>query len=194
MKLLIYVTVFFVLASCNNSANQPNHGKESKRISYLADLMKKTGFLKLPISCNILKADFKANYTTEGNSIDSLFFESGNIEVCGFLPDTSNYYGILYYQIGDLSYPKLMTIDKQGFVIDKKELCLDVCGPPVDVDSSINRFEIDKDLTIKLFYYCHGKVQTEDEKQLMVKVQEQKKGIGNITKKGKIKLTISTTK
>jgi hypothetical protein len=194
MKLITYLTVFFVLTSCSDAVNQTKLRLESKRIEYLSDLIEKVGFLNLPISYDILKADFESKYTTKSNSIDTLFFESENVHVCGFLPDTSSYYCILYYQIGDLVYPKLLTIDKHGLIIDKKDLCLDVCGAPVEVDSSINRFEIDKDLNIKSYFYCHGKVQTNDENPKIVEVQEQEQGLGNISKKGKIKLIVNKIK
>jgi hypothetical protein len=188
MKSITCLTIFFILTSCNSATNLTKPGLESQRIAYLTDLIKKVGFLKLPISYDIEKADFESKYTTKENSIDTLFFKSANEIVCGFLPDTSRYYCILYYQIGDLDYPNLLTIDKRGAIIDRKGLCLNVCGPPVEVDSSINRFEIDKSLNIKSFFYCHGKVETNDSIPKQLEVSEKIDGTGNITKDGKIKL------
>jgi hypothetical protein len=194
MKHFAYLTILFVISSCVENTNKnSNSQKESElrndsfnKIEYVKQLVKKVGLIELPYSFDILNDQIDSEYVIKSNSADTLFFEIGNVHISGILPDTLNFYCFLYITIGDLAYPKLLTIDKKGIIIDRKSLCLGVCGAPIDVDSSINRITIDKELKIKSYYYCKGTVETNDSIPKNIEINERIEGVGIISKNGKI--------
>ena len=181
------------MSCAQRSTNQDKRLVENEtglRKRYLKELIQKVGILELPFSHDILNDGIESKYVIRENSLDTLFFENGNVQICGVLPDTSSYYCFLYYAIGDIAYPRLLTIDKEGKEIDRQNISLGVCGAPIDVDTSINRFEIDKNMNIKSYYKCHGTVDTNDSITKTAVINELEEGTGMITRDGKIELQV----
>ncbi len=81
-----------------------------------------------------------------------------------YLPDTSNYYGIIYYGVGDYFYPYLKTFDKQGNVISDQALVdaggVDEClRASSEVVLNKEGFEI---TCVKVFPFCEGELSSCD--------------------------------
>lgn len=187
-SILPYLFFSLVFIGCqSNSTKEPDM---VKRKEYILELIRKVGFIKLPFEHDILNPDFESKYYTNNTSLDTVFFGKTSAQISGFLPDTSNYFCVLLFQTGDLVYPYLLTIDKSGNAIDTADLCLNVCGAPVDIDSSVNRFEIDKDLRITSYYYCHGKVYINDSISKSVEINDKLEANGQIKGDGKIEFKV----
>ena len=87
-------------------------------------------------------------YYIDKKSPDKLFFDAAHEQIIGVLPDTSNFFGVLYFEPGDDLYPSLITLDKNGFKIDDKRLCYFDC-PDVDcsVDSCFSFLDFQQGMT-----------------------------------------------
>src|SRR5688572_3134579 len=101
-----------ILTSCGQQSNK----QELSKAEHLRTLIKKIGFQKLPYTYDLSKSITNAKYSVDMNSMDTIFFDSGSFG--GVLPDTTNFYCILFYQAGDSMYPFLSTFDKKGNIID----------------------------------------------------------------------------
>ena len=119
--------------------------------------------------------------------MDTLFFDSGSLG--GVLPDTTSFYCILYYQVGDSLYPFLTTIDKDGNVIDNAPIGIGHCrGLLIDIESCVDQVTINRDLSIELFYKVVGSADTNDSIPKTVRICNQILGTGRVTKEGKIEI------
>lgn len=189
LMLFIYFTL-----SCqtDNSDSTASDFKQDavNELDVVKSMIGRVGFLELPYSQNILSENIDSKWEIYPESMDTLVFGKGTIIVAGALPDTSTYYCFLYYLIGDLQYPHLITLDKQGNLIDDLNISLGICGLPVVADTSINEFTISKELQITSNFRCKGKVYTEDSMERTEDVDMQKEAIGQISKRGKIYFTI----
>jgi hypothetical protein len=66
---------------------------------------------------------------TDSNSPDTLFYKGAYSIACyGLLPDTSMFYGVIWLEPADLEYPVITTYDKNGEIIDEREINIGYCG------------------------------------------------------------------
>ncbi len=183
LKYPIYITVFVFYACVKKNTDTNAH-----RLEYIRALVKKVGFQSLPYSYDLMESKINTKFTVDIHSMDTLFFDSGAFG--GVLPDTTNYFAFLYYQTGDSLYPFLTTIDKNGNVIDTKNIGIGACrGLLIDIDSCIDRVTIRKNLEIELLYKMHGSTESNDSIPSIIKICNQIVGRGKITNEGRILLT-----
>lgn len=125
------------------------------------------------------------------NSVDTLFIRG--TAVGGVLPDTSNFYSILYYQTGDLIYPFISTFDKQGNLIDEENIGIGYCGGlTIDLDTCVDRVTINQRLEIESFYKAIGTA--EDSTGQELKICNSITGKGTIKADGQIEILKSELK
>jgi len=186
MRSLVLVTLM-LLAACG----QKDSNQEVDKVEHLKNLMHKIGFVKLPFTYDIARSKIESTYSVDHNSPDTLFFDSGQFQ--GVLPDTTNFYCILYYQSGDSLYPFLTTIDKSGNVIDTQNIGIGYCGGlPTGVDHCIDQVTIGEDMSLHLLYHATG-TRTDDSTHQTTKICNKILGTGAITGKGKIEITKTET-
>jgi hypothetical protein len=94
----------------------------------IPNIIKESGFIKLPLVFNADIDNLKLNYRVNHKSNDTLLLEGIISGIIGFLPDTTNYYAFLYYTIGDMLYPTIRTMDKNWQKIDDKKICTYGCA------------------------------------------------------------------
>jgi len=186
MKYWTIITLIFTTA-CGQKINN----SEARRLEQARALIKKIGFQQLPFSYDMAKLNLDSRHSVDRNSNDTLFFDDFNGTVGGVLPDTSDYFGFIYYKVGDSIYPFLVTVDKKGKIVDRQGIGIGNCNGllTVDVDSCLDRVTINKELQIALLYKLRGSVQTKDSIPKTVKLCNQIIGSGRITKNGKIEIT-----
>jgi hypothetical protein len=158
-----------------------------EKTTHLKNLISKIGFIKLPLTYDIAGSKIGSTYSINGNSMDTLFFRSGQLG--GVLPDTANFYCILHYQVGDSIYPFLTTIDKSANVIDKQNIGIGYCGGlMIDVDECTDQVTIHEDMSLDLLYKATGTVD-DDSTQQTVRICNEIVGKGKISELGKIEIT-----
>lgn len=124
------------------------------------------------------------------HSPDTLFFDDFNGSIGGLLPDTSNYFGFIYYKVGDSTYPFLLTVDKQGKIIDRQSIGLGLCGGlAVDIESCIDSVSINEKLEIEMLYKMTGTVETNDSVPKEIKICNWISAEGKVNIQGKIEIT-----
>jgi hypothetical protein len=92
MGSIIFLLTLPLHLSCQN---QIKNSVPSKR-QQLIQIIKKAGFLKLPLSFEVLKNGLKDKYLVDHKGLDSLVFNRDIYRICGFLPDTSLYYAVVF--------------------------------------------------------------------------------------------------
>lgn len=181
------------LASCNSNRLTTKNSQEIK-LEQIRNAIKKSGFIKLPLIFDAnFESSLKINYRVEINGNDSLIFDSDIRSIVGFLPDTSNYYAFLFHTVGDMLYPTIMTIDKNGKKLDRQIICAAGCAghAAVDVTSCYDSVWISKDLKIKSMSKVIGTVETNDSIPKIVNICNVRKVDGFIDNSGKIRLNSS---
>jgi len=186
---LLIILFFIGLISCNSSKQTVKEPQEIK-LEQIRNVIQKTGFVILPLifDANIdgtLKSDYKVDF----KSNDSLIFESDIWSIVGFLPDTTDYFAFLFYTVGDMLYPTIMTIDKKGNKIDRQIICAAGCAghTVLEVSSCYDSVWISKDLKIKSISKVIGTVITEDSIPQTLNICNMRQLTGFIDKNGKIK-------
>lgn len=140
---------FFILFACVQ--NQKKYAIPTKK-SQLIQVIKKVGFLKLPLSFEVLPDGLDVKYVIDPSGSDSLIKSLGIFRICGFLPDTSFYYSVIYnYPCSAYPCPQLMTINKEGNIISTEEIdahpgCIDT---PIESTTCYDSVWIDEDLKIR---------------------------------------------
>ena len=181
------ILILLIFSHCG----QKKANSTSDRIEYIRALIKKVGIKELPYNYDMVKRNIHSKYSVDRNSMDTLFFDDLNGSIEGVLPDTSNYFGFIYYKIGDSIYPWLVTIDGQGKIIDRQQIGIGACGGlAIDVDSCVDRVSINKDLQIDMLYKMRGSADTNDSIPRAVKICNRIFGKGKITKEGKIEIIL----
>lgn len=180
-----------VLLLLFTTCSQPNKNSESIRLQHARTLLKKIGFQPLPFSYDMAKQNPNVRHRVDRNSNDTLFFDDVNGSVGGVLPDTSRYFGFIYYKLGDSHYPYLVTVNKKGKIIDRQSIGIGACGGlTIDVDSCVDEVTISTNLELELRYKVIGtaEAQTSDSTVQTVKVCNTIVGRGQITEDGKIEI------
>jgi hypothetical protein len=74
---------------------------------------------------------------TDSESADTLFYKQAFSIACyGLLPDTTDYYGIIWLAPADLNYPVITTYNKKGEIIDESGIQIGYCGSDCGYDCS----------------------------------------------------------
>jgi hypothetical protein len=161
-----YILGILLLALSICSCFQTNQIKSESgmlRLNHIRHIIKISGFVKLPLRFDTQNV-LVSNYLIDLKGADSLIFNSIDRNFIGFLPDTTNYYACLFYEIGDILYPYIMTISKQGAIIDRQSICAGQCidHVPVDVISCYDSVSLNKELNIKSVNKIIGTVEIID--------------------------------
>lgn len=189
-KFISLTFCFVVFYSCVETTEK----QYDIKVYQIRDVIKKSGFIKLPLEFDAMNENYlKRNYEVDFKGNDSLLFDSDVWEIIGFLPDTSNYYAFLFYSVGDMLYPTVVTMDKNGNKIDRNVICAGGCAghAAVDIINCYDSVLITKDLNIRSISKLIGTVETEDSTLKIVDICNMRKTEGFIDKTGKIKLTDS---
>jgi hypothetical protein len=150
MRPLIVLLICGFLSCCSSKIANI----DSSKCDNLRILVKKVGFQSLPYKHDLSKDSDFYKYRINPKSNDTLFFSEGNGLLIGVLPDTTSYFGILYYKIGDALCPSLRTFDKNGKLISDRSISFGICaGCDCECDSCSDSITITKDLDIKMFNY-----------------------------------------
>jgi hypothetical protein len=187
---LLIILIFIGLISCNFSKKTLTDQQQVKS-EQIHKVIQKTGFVELPliIDANI-SSSLKSVYEVDFKSNDSLIFDSDMWSIVGFLPDTTDYFAVLFQTVGDMLYPTIMTMDKKGNKIDKQIICVAGCAglAAVDITSCYDSVWISRDFKIKSISKVLGTVETEDSTKKIIKICNMRILDGLIEKNGKIRL------
>lgn len=157
--------------------------KETNRGRQLRHLIKRIGVQELSYQYDLVKGPGQGVYQSDPGSTDTLFFY-GDL-IAGVLPDTSEYFGIIHYQVGDMLYPFVSTFEKSGNLIARKRIGVGACGGlTIDIDTCVDQVTINKNLEIESVYKVIGIA--EDSTGQEIRICNQIKGKGKITSKGRI--------
>lgn len=187
MKLNFYLIFFAISFTFACHPEQQSSGPDKPK--YIRELIHRTGFVALPYSHDLMSDKETYKYSIDENTIDTLFFNDRNSHIIGFLPDTTVYYGILYFGVGDDFYPCIMTIDKFGNKIDDKSICIGQCaGIMEEYSACIDKVTIEEDLSLQMYYHLDGYI---DIQLSADTICEETTWSGNIEKTGKVCITES---
>jgi hypothetical protein len=160
----------------------------------IISVIKHSGFLELPLIFDASNENsLRSTYSVDFTSNDTLIFDNDIYSIIGFLPDTTEYFGFLFYSVGDMLYPTLMTLDKKGNKIDRKIICATGCAGHVAliVISCYDSVWIHEDLRIKSVSKVIGIVDTEDTPEQTLSICNMRFLDGLIEKNGRIKIKSS---
>ncbi len=150
MKQLWIIVIIGILAGCGSSGNN----KELSKADLMKAFVEKVGYVELPYTHDLNLDEENYQYLIDSKSTDTLFFNSYDKQIIGVLPNTSGFYAILYYSVGDDLYPSLKTFSKNGELIDSKEICYGLCaGCICECDSCSDITSISRDLRIAMSFY-----------------------------------------
>lgn len=164
MKQIYILTVITLVGflSCNSNKQTSN---QDIKLEHIRKVIQESGFVKLPLIFDASDDNsLKANYSVDLESNDTLIFGKDIYDIIGFLPDTSDFYGVLFHTIGDMLYPTILTIDKKGNKIDRKIIYVALCAGQAEmyVASCYDSVWIYSDLKIKSISKVIGTIETED--------------------------------
>ena len=148
-KIFLLIILGVSITSCGNfgKRNSPTKADHFKAF------IEKVGYINLPYSHDLNLDEENYNYQIDEKSTDSLFFDNYENLIIGVLPNTSDFYAILYFAIGDDLYPALKTFNKNGEKIDDQKICYGYCaGCDCDCDSCADITTIDADFKITMNY------------------------------------------
>jgi hypothetical protein len=178
MKLLLLTSLIFLI-SCSNLKTKD----EVNRIEYINQLAKKIGVRDLPLTFDLIKGE-NSRYEIDKNSLDTLFFPSGSL--IGVLPDTSNFYALVSYQVSDSFYPSISTFDKKGYLIDRINIGIGNCGGLlILIDSCTDRVVIKKNFEIEADFQVSGEAENPKTSE-SIRVCNKITGSGKIHNDGKL--------
>jgi hypothetical protein len=161
-RFILIALIFVGFLSCNTIKQTSN---KDIKIEHIRKVIQVSGFVKLPLIFDAsIDNSLKSNYSVDFESNDTLIFDRDIYDIIGFLPDTSDYYGILFHTIGDMLYPTILTIDKKGNKIDRKIIYVTLCAgqAAMDVASCYDSVWIYSDLKIRSISKVIGTIETED--------------------------------
>ncbi|MBS1553899.1 MAG: hypothetical protein JSU09_03150 [Bacteroidetes bacterium] len=184
MKYWVVTSILF-LSGCRYQTSQTDN-----RSSYIRELAKIVGIQQVPFKYDLAKHNPDIRRSINKHSPDTLFFDDFNGSIGGLLPDTSNFFGFIYYKVGDSHYPFLLTVDKKGKIIDRQSIGLGHCGGQVvDIESCTDSVSINEKLEIEMLYEMRGKVEINDSIPKEIKICNWISGKGKVTKEGRIEVT-----
>ena len=161
MKKLLLIPILLILLLLGHSCQ--NHLRNSKNVKkqQLIQIIKKAGFLRLPLSFEVLPDGLTVKYIVDRKGSDSLFISQGIFRICGFLPDTSLFYSVVFnYPCSAYPCPHIMTLDKNGNKISIEKIdaqpgCIDT---PIESTSCYDSVWIDTDSKIRSISKVIGKI------------------------------------
>jgi hypothetical protein len=132
----IFISFALLLStSCNNKKQNDSLAlsPENSRIVLFRDYLKKFKIIQLPFYYKGWAddtLDISKLATLDNHSSDTLFFNiiDNNIKCYGILSDTTKYFDMIYFKIGDAPVPILATYSKMGKLLDNQELLCYGCG------------------------------------------------------------------
>jgi hypothetical protein len=122
MRILKPILILIICSSCANTKTQDQKVTEKKPIELF---VAKLPTVPSSFSYDLLMQDGEGFYKSEKG--DSLFCPPF-VSVIGLLPDTANYYNVLYLEPGDDLYPTLKVFTKEGEVTDSQTVCYTDCA------------------------------------------------------------------
>lgn len=190
-KTIIYSIICATLFCSCHSNNLTNKESQDIKVIQIRNLISNVGFINLPIEIDAnIENSLTGNYNVNFNGLDSLVFDKDIYSVVGFLPDTTDYYAFLFHTVGDMLYPTIMTISKEGNKIDRQIICAGACAghAALDIVSCYDSVWIYKDLRIASTSRVIGTIETEDTIPQILNVCNKITVTGQINKNGQIKL------
>ena len=123
----LFTAVFF--ASCAPAAPKISPEEMARRQAFSA-LLKKFKPIGYPVHLRTLDMSMDNVPQLDFKSADTLFLktEEGMLWCYGLLPDTSQYYALLYFTPADVSQPALATFTKTGVKISDTHIAVGGCG------------------------------------------------------------------
>jgi len=188
---LITILIIILISSC---VSRKEKNTQEIKIEYIQELVNKIGFIELPLVFDANNENaLKSIHFINMKGKDSLLFDNTVERIIGFLPDTSKYYAIMFYEVGDMLYPSIMTIDKTGNKIGREIICAAGCAghAVVEISSCYDSVWIQKNLKIKSISKVIGIVETEDSIPQTIKICNKTIVEGLINENGLIKINRS---
>lgn len=184
---LIFLFLIFIIIACNQNENRLDNQQQDPDVRKLISKLKP---IKLPF---IYEFPSEVNYSKlyrPDEKNDSAFLPKF-VHVFGYLPDTSNFFGIVYLYPADKIIVILRTFNKKGKLIIEKSLDVSTprCGPACGIESCYGQVTISKNMDLKFieninYLECDS---LDDEipgtESVLTNIQE-----GKIMKNGKIVL------
>lgn len=199
-NIIIIVFLIALCDSCNFLTKKENtleNDVRKDKLNKINELINKVGFVKLPysIDLNSIQETYPVNYKLNIESSDSILIKDGlQPDIIGFLPDTSNYFGILYYVHADMTLIQLMTYSKKGVIITNK--LVTECNCAIfggEVIYCKDTTTIEENLSVKYFHESKVVVESKTRKNSYDTIYKSIERIENINKLGEITLTKSDT-
>lgn len=132
MRRILQVVSFIAMASCAR--------ENEVKSTAVKQFIEKLNMLSSGYEYNLVSENDRGYYETV--SADSLFF-SEYVLVIGYLPDTSQYYSILYLSAGDDLYPSLKVLAKSGHQLDSQVISYGDCAAGgCEIDSCISTIKL----------------------------------------------------
>jgi hypothetical protein len=124
LLLLLFITIIY---GCKNDRTGDSPHDIPSKVDRIKVWRDSTSFVELPFKANFGSRTTKTFRIWNEDSIFSGDFSGGEIYVVGLLPDTSNYYGVVYKAVASVANFGLITFDKTGKKIDSEKLTRDKC-------------------------------------------------------------------
>ena len=151
MKSITAILMILVLLSCKNEATQKQN--QNALATPFRAFLNKIKIIELPFVYKYRGDESELNYaqmrTIDSNSPDTLFVKNKEgIKCYGMLPDTSQYFSLIYFYPAEVYYPVLATYNKNGQLMDEVRLNLGGCGADCGLEQCTEFSRIDKNLSI----------------------------------------------
>ena len=161
------------------------------KVNHIRNLISTIGFVNLPVSIdNNIENSLIDAYNVNLNGLDTLVFDKDVYSVVGFFPDTTDYYAFLFHTVGDMLFPTIMTISKEGDKIDRQIICAGGCAghASLDIISCYDSVVVYNDLRIASTSRVIGTVEMEDTIPQILDVCNEITVSGHINRNGQIVL------
>ena len=139
MRQLTILGLTYLLIACsptrekvvlNSNKDEVTTPPFDKRAYFKNNYLEKFKIVNLPLTLRPTgNYPERRSLRTDSNSPDTLFYKGAYSIACyGLLPDTSIFYGVIWLEPADLEYPVITTYDKNGEIIDEREINIGYCG------------------------------------------------------------------
>jgi hypothetical protein len=152
------------------------------------------GFINLPLQFDANSESlYERKYNVDIKGNDTLVFDRDIYSIVGFFPDTNNYFSFLFYTVGDMLYPTIMTINKQGDKVSRQIINATGCSGHsiIDVTSCYDSVWVGRELGIKSLSRVVGTLETDDSIPKLLNICNIIKVEGYVKRNGKIILKTS---